>query len=328
MRQSALTSFPRLTLPLKTSKPTTVAGFTSADSNVLAGFSSTTGVASTATVSLVDLTAGYTAGALKSYTATIAGTEYSYNTTGQEADAAAVAQAFASSISGSGASLSLVGDNGSSYSFGATGAAAGVITFTSGTGTNHADIASLNSFTAPTLSGTSQNAPSLTAGLMSKLGSTANQTAVATQSVQTTATTQFSVKEVDNAGLTFQVGANEGDNMTINIEKMDSENLGVNSAKVNTRDAAASALTTVDKAINSVSAQRATLGAIQNRLDYKITNLNTSSQNLTSAESQIRDVDMAKEMTEFTNANILQQAATAMLAQANSLPQNVLSLIK
>ena len=83
-----------------------------------------------------------------------------------------------------------------------------------------------------------------------------------------------------------------------------------------------------DNAINKVSSQRAYLGAIQNRLEYKINNLETSTENLTSAESQIRDVDMAKEMTQFTNANILQQAATAMLAQANSLPQNVLSLIR
>jgi flagellin len=130
-----------------------------------------------------------------------------------------------------------------------------------------------------------------------------------------------------NAGLTFQVGANEGDELTINIDRMDSEFLGINGATVIDRESAAAAVTVVDKAINQVSSQRAYLGAIQNRLDHKIANLETSTENLTSAESQIRDVDMAKEMTNFTNANILQQAATAMLAQANSLPQNVLSLI-
>ncbi|UOO37333.1 hypothetical protein IZU99_08730 [Oscillospiraceae bacterium CM] len=137
----------------------------------------------------------------------------------------------------------------------------------------------------------------------------------------------FSVEATKNAGLTFQVGANEGDSMVINIDKMDANYLGVSSTSVATRTAAAAAIETVDSAINQVSGQRATLGAVQNRLEYKIDNLSTSSTNLTSAESQIRNVDMAKEMTEFTNANILSQAATAMLAQANSLPQSVLSLI-
>lgn len=137
----------------------------------------------------------------------------------------------------------------------------------------------------------------------------------------------FQVVSTANAGLTFQVGANSGDEMVINIEAMNCETLGINSAKVTSQDSASSAIEAVDNAINSLSSQRAYLGAIENRLDYKIANLDTSSENLTSAESQIRDVDMAKEMTEFTNANILQQAATAMLAQANALPQNVLSLI-
>ena len=137
----------------------------------------------------------------------------------------------------------------------------------------------------------------------------------------------FSVEETKNDGLTFQVGANEGDDMTIYIDKMDSNYLGVASASVATQSGASAAISDVDDAINQVSSQRAYLGAVQNRLDHKIANLDTSAENLTSAESQIRDVDMAKEMTNFTNANILQQAATAMLAQANSLPQNVLSLI-
>ncbi|NLT14720.1 MAG: hypothetical protein GXY05_10315 [Clostridiales bacterium] len=137
----------------------------------------------------------------------------------------------------------------------------------------------------------------------------------------------FIVEATQNAGLTFQVGANQGDSMVINIDKMDATYLGVASAGVATREGAQSAIKAVDSAINQVSSQRAYLGAIQNRLDYKISNLNTSTENLTSAESQIRDVDMAKEMTNFTNSNILQQAATAMLAQANALPQNVLSLI-
>lgn len=146
--------------------------------------------------------------------------------------------------------------------------------------------------------------------------------------LEVTTASNFSVEATKNAGLTFQVGANEGDTMVINVEKMDANYLGVSSASIATRTAAAASIKTVDSALNQVSAQRATLGAVQNRLEYKIDNLSTSSTNLTSAESQIRNVDMAKEMTEFTNANILSQAATAMLAQANSLPQSVLSLIK
>ena len=137
----------------------------------------------------------------------------------------------------------------------------------------------------------------------------------------------FDVDTKANAGLTFQVGANSGDELTINIDKMDSNYLGVASLNIGTQTGASAAISSVDKAINQVSSQRAYLGAIQNRLDHKIANLDTSNQNLTSAESEIRDVDMASEMTNFTNANILSQAATAMLAQANSLPKNVLSLL-
>ena len=93
------------------------------------------------------------------------------------------------------------------------------------------------------------------------------------------------------------------------------------------QDLAGAAITATRKAINTVSNQRATLGAMQNRLDHKIANLKTTAENLTASESRIRDVDMAEEMTNFTKNNILSQAATAMLAQANSLPQNVLSLL-
>ena len=135
------------------------------------------------------------------------------------------------------------------------------------------------------------------------------------------------VTSKSNDGLTIQVGANSGDELSINIDCASSQHLGVKGLDVSTQDGAAKAIDKVNDAINNVSSQRAYLGAVQNRLDYKISNLETSSQNLTSAESSIRDVDMAKEMTKFTNANILSQASTAMLAQANSLPQNVLSLL-
>jgi flagellin len=97
---------------------------------------------------------------------------------------------------------------------------------------------------------------------------------------------------------------------------------------VNTQSAANSAIETIDKAINTVSAERSKLGAFSNRLDHTIANLGTASENLTSAESRIRDVDMAKEMSTFSKNNILSQAAQAMLAQANSQPQQVLQLLR
>ena len=93
-------------------------------------------------------------------------------------------------------------------------------------------------------------------------------------------------------------------------------------------DKATAAISVIDDAINKVSAERSNLGAVQNRLEHTINNLGTSSQNITSAEANIRDVDMAKEMTNFQKNNILQQAAQAMLAQANQQPQGVLQLLR
>jgi flagellin len=96
---------------------------------------------------------------------------------------------------------------------------------------------------------------------------------------------------------------------------------------VSTQAAADKAITVINKAIETVSAERSKLGAMQNRLEHTIKNLDTSAENLQAAESRIRDVDMAKEMMEFTKQNILMQAATAMLAQANMAPQTVLKLL-
>ncbi|MDR2530049.1 MAG: flagellin, partial [Oscillospiraceae bacterium] len=96
---------------------------------------------------------------------------------------------------------------------------------------------------------------------------------------------------------------------------------------VSSNDKARASLEKIDTALNDISSQRATLGAVQNRLEYTISNLDTSAENLQAAESRIRDVDMAKEMTNFMKNNILSQASTAMLAQANSLPQGVLQLL-
>jgi flagellin len=107
----------------------------------------------------------------------------------------------------------------------------------------------------------------------------------------------------------------------------DKQQVTIGGIDVSTQSAANSAITTIDNAIQKVSTERAKLGAYQNRLEHTINNLNTSSENLTAASSQITDVDMAQEMAEFTKDNVLTQAATAMLAQANQQPQLVLKLL-
>lgn len=126
----------------------------------------------------------------------------------------------------------------------------------------------------------------------------------------------------------FQIGANEGQQMTVTINAMDAGSLGVDDVDVSdaTFDFDAT-IAAVDAAIKSVSEQRSALGAIQNRLEHTIANLDNAAENLQAAESRIRDVDMAHEMMTFTKYQILQQASTAMLAQANLAPQSVLQLL-
>ncbi|ETT48895.1 flagellin [Paenibacillus sp. FSL H7-0942] len=131
-----------------------------------------------------------------------------------------------------------------------------------------------------------------------------------------------------NGGMTFQIGANKGQSITFGVNDMRSSALGISSVDISTTAGASASITSLDKAISSVSSERAKLGAVQNRLEHTINNLNTSSENLTAAESRVRDVDMAKEMMEQTKNNILAQAAQAMLAQANQQPQGVLQLLR
>jgi flagellin len=135
----------------------------------------------------------------------------------------------------------------------------------------------------------------------------------------------------------FQVGANENQQITLTVDAMDGATLLVASGAAETDSAvdisstsavATAAITIINDAIETVSAQRSNLGAYQNRLEYANNNLKASSENLTSAESRIRDVDMAKEMSTFSKNNILSQAAQAMLAQANQQPQQVLQLLR
>jgi flagellin len=126
----------------------------------------------------------------------------------------------------------------------------------------------------------------------------------------------------------FHIGANQKQDIGVGIGDMGSRALGVNNILVASNEHANIAIGKLDIAINRVSSERAKLGALQNRLEHTINNLSVTSENLSASESRIRDVDMAKEMMNFTKYNILQQAATAMLAQANQMPQTVLQLLR
>ncbi|RAO98507.1 flagellin [Petrotoga sp. 9PW.55.5.1] len=130
--------------------------------------------------------------------------------------------------------------------------------------------------------------------------------------------------------LVLQIGANEGHNIVLGIDDMSAKALGLipESLKATDQNSAERSIMVVDAAIHKVSTARASLGAVQNRLEHTISNLGVASENLTAAESRIRDVDMAKEMMQFTKQQILMQSANAMLAQANTIPQNVLQLLR
>ena len=144
-------------------------------------------------------------------------------------------------------------------------------------------------------------------------------------------TTEFNTKKLISGGLTntlLQVGANSGQVITVAIADMGANALAVDTLTVLSNGAANAAIVAIDTAISSVSTQRSKLGALQNRLEHTINNLGTSSENLSAAESRIRDVDMAKEMMAQTKNSILSQAAQAMLAQANQQPQGVLQLLR
>lgn len=134
------------------------------------------------------------------------------------------------------------------------------------------------------------------------------------------------IPETDNR-ITFQIGANAGDTMTFGITDMSVRGLSLQSTNIFTRNHAHSALSSIDGAINLVSAERSHLGALQNALEHTLNNVTNYSINLTAAESRIRDADMAKEMMALTKQYILEQASQAMLAQALRQPQGILQLI-
>jgi flagellin len=126
----------------------------------------------------------------------------------------------------------------------------------------------------------------------------------------------------------FHIGANQDQTMDVSISNMTADGLGVAGLDVTSQEAAESAITTANTALETVSSQRSFLGAVQNRLEHTIANADNTSENLQAAESRIRDVDMAKEMVGYSKDSILQQAAQSMLAQANQSTQGVLSLLQ
>jgi len=143
-------------------------------------------------------------------------------------------------------------------------------------------------------------------------------------------TTQFNTMNLltgDFTGKNLQIGSLAGQTITVNISQMSSAKLNVSGLSVSSFANAGKAMSNIQKAINTVSNQRSTLGALQNRLEHTINNLNTTSENTQSAESRIRDVDMASEMVQYSKNNILSQAGQSMLAQANKSTQGVLSLL-
>lgn len=151
--------------------------------------------------------------------------------------------------------------------------------------------------------------------------------------VNVTAGVAAKEEEVSEGKAKVQVGANSNQSMSIEISDMRAKALNIvdergNSLSVLSAEDANKAITAFDAALNEVSSQRANLGAVQNRLEYTISNLDNTAENLTSAESTLRDVDMAKEMMEYSKNNILNQAAQAMISQANQQPQNVLQLLR
>ncbi len=174
--------------------------------------------------------------------------------------------------------------------------------------------------------------------MMERSGTAATADKVAT-AFNTSGTTIYFSKEGE--GLTLQVGDTGVQTITVSVDDMSTSGLGIAgllsdrnysdgnaSGGVGDIDSANASIGTLKTAINTVSTQRAALGATQNRLDHTINNLGVTAENMTAAESRIRDVDMAEEMMDFTKNNILVQAANAMLAQANAIPQGVLQLLQ
>ncbi len=226
----------------------------------------------------------------------------------------------AAPIDNSGADIVLNDAGGNALITIATGA------YNGASGTLKFDVAITADITVGSPDGTSKAYTGVKADSNSVMSVAGLELDVATELQGTGAET--AVIDVTNNGVQFHIGANEGQTTRLAINQMSTAALNVDDIDITTQTGAEAAITAVNSAIEKVSTERSKLGAIQNRLEHTIKNLDTSSENLQSSESRIRDVDMAKEMMEFTKNNILQQAAQAMLAQANQQPQGVLQLLR
>ena len=159
------------------------------------------------------------------------------------------------------------------------------------------------------------------AGLAANWDENTRQFMMATKNVYT------AMLHLKNNGTIFQTGGNMGEDFIIQLDDSGSHAIGIDTVNVATRENAATAITLIDRAIEKVASNRAKIGSYQNALEWTEENLETSSLNLSQAESRIRDADMAKEMMEFVRLQILTESGTAMLSQANGMPRSVLSLL-
>ncbi len=140
--------------------------------------------------------------------------------------------------------------------------------------------------------------------------------------------TDMDIDVVGFGAMDMQIGANEGQQLGIRIHQLSLENIGISNIDVSTEEAAKDALSKMGKAVDYISKTRSHMGAYQNRLEHTISNLDVTTENMTAAYSRIMDVDMAEEMTQYTTLQILSQASTSMLAQANERPSQVLQLLQ
>lgn len=144
----------------------------------------------------------------------------------------------------------------------------------------------------------------------------------------TVASAAIKIDVLSSGPMMLQIGANEGQTMEVRIPQVTPKTLGIDNVNMTTQEGAEKAITQLDSAITEVSAIRAKLGAYQNRLEHSIANLDTTGENMTEALSRVEDTDMAEEMAQYTQMQVLSQAGTSMLAQANQRPQTILSLLQ
>ncbi|MDE7362214.1 MAG: hypothetical protein K2N38_09805 [Oscillospiraceae bacterium] len=193
---------------------------------------------------------------------------------------------------------------------------------------NVADLSKIAVHSVPTPKAATMASQVATPGV-SQANSFKNSTGVLTYTDNLTLQTGARTKDSVNFAFSYNTdGTADMGNLVSNLD-LSSRSTGLNTASLSlaNQDDANYAIDQIDKAINKTSMVRATFGSIQNRLEHKITNLTTTAENLTEAESSIRDTDMASEMMNYTKFNILQQAAQSMLAQANQQPQSILQLL-